>query len=237
MINDAPGQAAAPEGNQLSPEAVLDWLRRNPDFLSDNPEVLATLAPPQRRFGDGVVDMQKFMLDRLQTRFSVLQRREQQIMSAADDNADRQARILQAALGLVAAADIDALAGFLRSNLPEKLDLEAAAFCVEDGPGPRWPAGTRVLAAKRIRYLMGTRQQVVLKPAYKAKPDVFGDASARIGSVAYVRLRPDAAGRRMMVALGSGSADGFTKDQSTDLLCFLADILDIRLEQCRGDRS
>lgn len=237
MISDAPGKAAATEGDGLSPETVLDWLRRHPDFLSDNPEALAALAPPQRRFGDGVVDMQKFMLDRLQTRFSVLQRRERQIMSAADDNADRQARILQAVLGLVAAPDIEALAGFLRSNLPEILDLEAAAFCVEDGPGPRWPAGTRVLAANRIRHLMGTGQQVVLKPGYRAKPDVFGDASARVGSVAYIRLRPDGTGRRMLVALGARSADGFTRDQSTDLLCFLADILDTRLEQCRGDRS
>ena len=40
-----------------------------------------------------------------------------------------------------------------------------------------------------------------------------------------------------MLALGSGRDDGFDKDQATDLITFLADVLEARLKQCLGPRS
>ena len=46
-------------------ERVAEYLRRHPDFLVRYPKILDGLTPPAQYSGDGVVDMQQFMLERL----------------------------------------------------------------------------------------------------------------------------------------------------------------------------
>ncbi len=66
---------------------------------------------------------------------------------------------------------------------------------------------------------------------------VFGEDAARVKSVAYLRLRAGKNSPDMLLALGSGREDGFEKDQATDLISFLADVLEARLKQCLGPKN
>ncbi|MEQ9328390.1 MAG: DUF484 family protein, partial [Rhodospirillales bacterium] len=68
-----PAEAPLQAEIDLDSMRVADYLRSNPDFLDRHPEVLAELGAP-KRFADGepVVDMQQFLLDRMQSEMNRL---------------------------------------------------------------------------------------------------------------------------------------------------------------------
>ena len=66
--------------------------------------------------------------------------------------------------------------------------------------------------------------------------DAGGEAE-RVKSVAYLRLRTGKNSPAMLLALGSGRDDGFDRQQGTELITFLADVLEERMKQCLGPKS
>ncbi|MCR3949475.1 hypothetical protein NUK32_21515, partial [Aeromonas caviae] len=57
--------SAFPAG--LSEAEVIEWLKQNPDLLARHPDLCEILLPPTApRGGDNVVDLQRFMVQRLQ---------------------------------------------------------------------------------------------------------------------------------------------------------------------------
>jgi Uncharacterized protein conserved in bacteria len=54
--------AASP---RITAAQVVDYLKRHPNFLQHHPELLDSQTPPARAQGEGVVDLQQFMVDRL----------------------------------------------------------------------------------------------------------------------------------------------------------------------------
>ena len=228
--------AAKIQPETLTPETVSAWLRRHPEFLQENPEVLTFLTPPEFKRGERILDMQRFMLDRIQGELAGLRRREKQLMQAVEGNAAGQSKIHQAVAAIVEAADIHALNGLIRTQLPALLDLEAAVLCIED-PGALALAGANAIGGGGIANLMGPEQRVLLQARTAGEPIVFGDEAGRVKSVAYLRLRTGGNSPEMLLALGSGRDDGFDPQQATDLILFFADILELRLKQCLGPKS
>src|SRR3546814_18541700 len=45
---------------------VVAWLKQHPDLLLRHPDLCDILQPPERRSDDNVVDLQRFMVQRLQ---------------------------------------------------------------------------------------------------------------------------------------------------------------------------
>ncbi len=226
--------AARPEG--LTAENVSAWLRRHPEFLKENPEVLTFLTPPEYKRGERVLDMQRFMLDRMREELVTLRRREKQLLSAAEGNAAGQTKVHQAVIAVVAAPDIQGLNQAVRTRLPGILDLEAAALCIEE-EGALSLAGATAVGASGIDNLLGPTRRILLQGQTAGEGFVFGDAAGRVKSVAYIRLRTGNTGPSMLLALGSGRDDGFERSQATDLLAFLGDVLEAKLRQCLGPRS
>lgn len=223
--------AADPPRGAMTAESVSAWLRRHPDFLIENPELLSFLTPPEFKRGERIVDMQRFMLDRLREEVSVLRRRERQLLSAAEGNAAGQAKVHQAAIAIVGAPDIDALTRIVGSTLPALLDIEAAVLCVEEVAAAPF-ADAVVIGRGGIGELAGQKRRIHMRARSGGSADVFGDAADRVKSVAYLRIRPGGATPNLLLALGSGREDGFDPRQATDLLGFLADALEARLRQC-----
>lgn len=230
-----PSNDASPDKQDgLSAAAVSAWLRRHPEFLEENPEVLTFLTPPEFRRGERIVDMQRFMLERLRDDVTGLRRQEKQLLSAVEGNAAGQTKVHQAVIAVVGAADIQALNGIVRTKLPGLLDLEAAALCIEE-EGALALAGATAIGSGGIANLMGPKRRVLLQARTAGEAFVFGDDAERVKSVAYLRLRTGTA-PNMLLALGSGRDDGFEPDQATDLLTFLGDAIEARLKQCLGPK-
>jgi uncharacterized protein YigA (DUF484 family) len=124
----------------------------------------------------------------------------------------------------------------IRAKLPAMLDIESAVLCIEDA-GALALAGATAIGKGGIENLMGAKQRIFLQGQTAGESFVFGEDAARVKSVAYLRLRAGKNSPDMLLALGSGREDGFEKDQATDLISFLADVLEARLKQCLGPKN
>ena len=49
----------------LDADDVIAWLKKNPDFLARNPDVIDLLLPPAHHNGRKVADFQSYMIQRL----------------------------------------------------------------------------------------------------------------------------------------------------------------------------
>ena len=229
-------EAAKTQSDGLTAETVSAWLRRHPEFLHENPEVLTFLTPPEFKRGERILDMQHFMLERMRDDLTSLRRHEKQLLSAVEGNAAGQSKVHQAAIAVVSANDIQVLNNVIRAKLPAMLDIESVVLCIEDA-GALALAGATAIGKGGIENLMGAKQRIFLQGQTAGESFVFGEDAARVKSVAYLRLRAGKNSPDMLLALGSGREDGFEKDQATDLISFLADVLEARLKQCLGPKN
>ena len=124
-------KAAKTQPDSLTAETVSAWLRRHPDFLHENPEVLTFLTPPEFKRGERILDMQHFMLERMRDDLTSLRLHEKQLLSAVEGNAAGQSKVHQAVTAVVGADGIQALNSVIRGNLPAMLDIESAVLLDE----------------------------------------------------------------------------------------------------------
>ena len=110
---------------EVSAEQVADYLRRNPDFLAGHAELLDRLTPPSRATGDGVVDLQRFMIYRLRGRHADL-------LPSGRRNLSQQSQINDAVSALIGAEVVTVTPKILRQLVnPPLTDKGLAAFLAD----------------------------------------------------------------------------------------------------------
>lgn len=229
-MENAPDAAAAVD-EEISANAVADYLRRHPGFLNDNPAILSLLTPPDRQSGDGVVDLQRVMIERLRGEVDGLRARERTLVDAARSNTLVQGRVLKAALALNEAKTFERLIRTLSAEAPAILEVEAVALGVETTdplPVGAGDVGVVILKPGTIDALIGPSRTVALLPDERGDRDLFGRTAARVHSMALMRLSFGLTAPAGVLAIGAGSPDAFHPGQATDLLSFLARVF----EQC-----
>lgn len=204
--------------------AVRDFLTRNPDFLARNPDLLRTLTPPGRDDGDSVVDMQRFMVDRLQAEVVQLHSTQNELIATTRSNLSSQAQIHKAILTLVQATDLEHLIHTATHDFAQILDIDVITLSIERAPGADEVAGmgVYVLAPGTIDQLLGAGRTIVLRDAADQLDMIFGPAAALVRSDALVRLDLGDFAPAGLFALGSREAGRFYPGQGTELLGFLA---------------
>lgn len=216
---------------------VADYLRRHPGFLEDNPDLLARLAPPAHHTGKGVVDMQKFMVERLQREVERQNRNQSELLSASRRNQSRQSRVHGVALEIIAAASFEKLVETVTDDLALRLDVDVAELCVEASGGPRdgaRPAGIRILEPGAVDAIFGDGRTVLLRAGTTPLAPVFGGAAPLVASEALLRLDIGDAAPAGLLALGSRRPGHFEAGQATELLGFLASVLAITIRAWLG---
>ena len=221
---------------QLTTKTVTAWLRKNPDFLLENSSLLTLLKSASSDTQDGVVDMQSFILERVKTDLVQQKRREKHLLATMEDNVAGQEKVHNAVIAIIAETDIHAINKVIRTKLPQLLDIEAAVLCIEE-PSALALAGANPIGTGGIRNLFGKQNRILLQSETLGEPIIFGDASDRVKSVAFLKLIIGKSSPEMLLALGSGHDDGFSKNQGTNLLIFLAKVIEERLKQCLGRKK
>ncbi|MCH8951956.1 MAG: DUF484 family protein [Proteobacteria bacterium] len=221
---------AAPISNSELEARIADYLRDNPDYLAKHPELLETLTPPSRWSGDGVVDMQAFMLDRLKGEAESLRESATDLVYTARSNMLVQTRTHAAALALLGSGDYAKLAHVACFDLPLLLDVDVVTVCLEDdGAGAKAalaPDEFRPLAAGAVDEFLGPRDEVRLVENTADDGMIFGEAAGLVRSAALARLYPGGGQPPGMLALGAREVSTFNPSQATELLSFLARVLD-----------
>ena len=232
--NQDPRQENASQPEIPSAQAVIQFLNHRPGFFNEHPELFKVMVPPSRWSGDPILDMQKFMLERLRDEVNGLRDSATQLITTTRATMMVQTRTHAAALSLLGATGLDNLGQVIRFDLPLMLDVDAAAICFEDEPGADAPDGDghiRRLAPDRVDELLGGAEvDVRLMAETVGDSAIFGETAGLVCSAAFARVRCRSGLPMGLFALGARREGTFHRNQSSELLSFLARLLEIRVE-------
>ncbi|PWC54905.1 DUF484 family protein [Azospirillum sp. TSO22-1] len=212
----------------LTAEDVCAYLREHPDFLVQHPELVDHLTPPTHDRGRGVVDLQAFMVDRLRGDIRALKDQQRELITTTRANLNSQNRIHAAVLFLLDAQNFEQLIQTIATDLAVLLDLDVAGLVVESN-GLDIPhvhrTGVRVVEPGMIDQWLGTRD-VVLAADTPGDPELFGPGAGLVRSQALIRLQISSETPEGLLAFGSRDPEMFHPGQGTELVCFLARVVE-----------
>lgn len=216
--------AAMPDAGQ-----VAAYLRAHPGFLVDHPDLLDVLDPPACNGGNGVVDLGQAMVERLRRDVAEMAAARDAVVEAGRGNLVAQARVHDAVLMLLAAQSFEHFIETLTTDLAVILDLDVVMVGVErhadEITRTQTPGVTR-LSPDSVHALMGPAQNVVLRGGAPGDPSIFGAGAGLVMSFALLRLSISSATPPAVLALGSRQTDHFHSGQGTELLLFLARVVE-----------
>lgn len=214
--------ASLPEAEQ-----VAAFLRRHPNFLNEHPDLLEALAPPSApRSGENVVDLQRFMIEKLRKDVHSLRHHQENLVDASRTNMSSQERVHAAVLAMLEARTFDHLLEIVTQDFIATLDVDFITLCFEAADPATHPGnikGLRILATGMIEDMLGEDRSILLRAEVKGDSRLFGKQAVEVRSEALVRLRVSQQGPAGLLALGSRAERRFYPGQGTELLGFLAE--------------
>lgn len=209
-------------------KSVAAYLAAHPEFLSEHPELLARLARRPAVRPDGVIDLQSFMVERLRAEVDRLKQQQRALISATRANQHSQSRVHAAILFLLDADNFEQLIQAITTDLAVMLDLDIACLLVESN-GEDIPhvqiSGVRVVGEGTIEAWLDGRD-IVLDGDITGVEAVFGGAAGLVRSQALIRLNVSHETPPALLALGSREPDMFQAGMRTELMGFLAKVLE-----------
>jgi uncharacterized protein YigA (DUF484 family) len=215
---------------EIGPVEVATYLRQHASFLAEHPDLLQVLTPPAQQRGGGVIDMQQFMLQRLQTEVARLKNQHRALITTSRANLASQARIHQAVLALLAAPSFEHLIQIVTTDFAVLLDADVITLAVESascGQSHLSVRGVQLLERGAVETMFGPDRDVLLQSDTQGDPAVFGGGAGLVRSAALLRLKVSPQAPAGMLAIGSRRAGKFHTGQGTELLGFLAKSLSV----------
>lgn len=217
---------------------IIEYLRGNPDFLSQHPEACELLHPPTDKDGN-VVDFQSFMVKRLKDDKHTILQTTQEIVANSRSNMHNQARIHHAVLRILEAQSFDEFIMTLTMDISTILDVDIAALVLETD-GQDIPhihnTGMRIVPEGTVQKWMGGKD-VLLESNIQGIEDIYGGGATLVASQALLRVDISMGTPPAILAFGSRDAGLFQDGQATDQVLFLARIVErvFRLWLCIPD--
>lgn len=213
----------------LSADDVFSFLREHPDFLTQHPDLLTLLTPPKVDHGGrNVVDFQLFQAERLRAEVDRLKDQQRDLIAAGRANLNSQSRIHAAVLFLLDAHTFAHAIQTITTDLAVLLDLDVVCLVVESN-GTDLPhvhsTGVRVVRSGTVGQWLG-RRDVVLLADTDGDPEIFGGGAGLVRSQALLRLTVSSETPHGLLAFGSRDPEMFHAGQSTELLGFLARVVE-----------
>lgn len=217
-----------PEISTLSAEDVVAYLRANPKFLDKNPQACDLLVPPSNGAGKNVKDFQSFMIKRLKDDKEKVMETTQTIVDNVRSNMNNQQRIQKVILRLLEARNFDEFIHIITMDLSAMLDTDISVFIVESN-GQDIPhimtSGIRVLPEGTIdKWMSG--QRVLLQSNISGIEPIYGGGATLVQSQALLRIDISMDTPPAILAFGSRDPNMFDEAQATDLVDFLARVVE-----------
>lgn len=217
-----------PSYDGVTAAQVKAYLKAHPDFLDMHPDLLRVLTPPEFHDGDKVVDMQRFMMERLKQQIEGQQKEFTDLIFSARDNLSVQTQIHEAVLRLLESESFDGLMHVIATDLQRIFAVDVVKLCVEAEVAPfrdREYASLQFVPKGTVDKLMG-QEMVVLDSKPMKFEHVFGGETGLVASYALVRMHFSEAGAPGMIAFGVRNKDQFHAGQGTEFLRFLGQVLE-----------
>lgn len=233
---------------EITKQLVLEYIQNNPEFLHEHPELLEVLVPPEQKLGDNVIDFQHFALSNLQQGMQSLKDRYEGLITSARDNLSVQAQVQNAVLRIIKARDLEHLLEVLTIDLVALFGIDVIRIAMESELADMYdtyygehnysglsfiPLGITDLA------LDGDKDVVLVADTLKTLPigfdEIFSDCSALVQSCALLRLELGHLQRSVILAFGTREPEYFHPQQGTELLHFLAQVVEHKLDSCLNE--
>ncbi|MCI5059560.1 MAG: DUF484 family protein [Alphaproteobacteria bacterium] len=212
----------------LTPDDIIEYLKNNPDFLKKNPEVCEFLIPPKAKEGKNVTDFQSFMIERLKGDKEKVLEKTQELVENARSNMNNLQRIHQVVLRLLEARNFEEFIHIITMDLSAMLDTDIAVFVVESN-GQDIPhihtSGIRVLPEGTISNWMN-EQNVLLQSNISGIEAIYGGAATLVQSQALLRIDISMNTPPAILAFGSRDPNMFDEEQGTEMVSFLARVVE-----------
>lgn len=212
----------------LSEAEVIAWLQQHPDLLTRHPDLCDILLPPARKqSGDNVVDLQRFMVQRLQGELHRVSHVGTELLDASRQNLSATQRVHAAVLMLLEAGSFEHMIHMATQDWTDLLEVDAISLCVEGDPEKMKDiatGGVVVLPSGAIETLLGALPAVA-RDTCDAADWIYGPAATLVKSDALARLDFGPTAPQALLALGSREPGKFQPSQGTELLQFLAGVL------------
>ena len=211
-----------------SPAEVRSFLRNNPDFLAENPELLQTLLPPTNQQGDNVLDMQQFMVERLQREVGRLKALQGELIRAGRSNLSSQSQIHAAVLALLEAQTFEQVIETVTVDLATLLDVDVVSLAIEsvgNDVHPGLKQGVRIVERGVVADLLSEGREVLLRGDIEGEVAIYGSGAPLVRSDVIVRVDLGPRAPACLLAMGSRETKRFHAGQGTELLCFLGRVI------------
>src|SRR5439155_16994038 len=101
------------------------------DFLDRHPEALRLVRPPTRKTGEGVLDFQHFMLERLRRDVVRLEDEQKSLIMTSRGNLASQCRVHKAVVAMLRAANFEHLLQIVTTDLAVLIDVDVVTIVVQ----------------------------------------------------------------------------------------------------------
>jgi uncharacterized protein YigA (DUF484 family) len=223
----AGGRASNSEAkNELREADVIAYLRRNPQMILNNSDLLAAITPDTRFETDTVVvDMQRFVVDRLRRQVDDLKASSDRLVTTTRSNISLVERSMECALALIYARDFEELAQVLRDDLPVHLGVDAISIAFESETIPvNGGHLIRALPIGGVDAMVGLDVSTRIRSDVEGEEMIYGSSAGLVRSDALVAL-PEGEGLPAgLFAVGCRSPGHFEDGQGTELITFLGHV-------------
>ncbi|ACG79743.1 conserved hypothetical protein [Phenylobacterium zucineum HLK1] len=211
----------------LSPDEVRRFLSDNPEFLREDDGLLAELG--LKVAAGNVVDFGPAALARVHAAHQREAEMRQLLEETARANFSAQAQTHGAVVDLLDSRNHSDLARRVDELARTRFGLAAGLIALEVEGAP--PAGWRHLVDGQVDMILGGPQRLARMGFAPTALGLFGDVGPEIGSMAMVRMAIWEPSRTGLLAFGSADPEGFTPDMGSELVAFLARVVERTAER------
>ncbi len=223
--------------------AVRQYLEAHPNFFVKHPDLLERIASPRQDLGSNVADFQHFAIRRLQEKITDVRGRYDELISSARDNSSTQQQVHRAILGLIKARSLEDLLEAITVDLSALFAVDVVRLAVESESaeiyGPNFPeehySGIVFIPEGVVEALIGANNEIILYE--DASPllacglgEIFPDCAWLAQSVALLSINLRETKRSALLAFGVREMGRFHSGQGVELLQFLAQVIEERLD-------
>lgn len=222
----------------LTADEVAVFLMQNPTFFADNPEILDFVELPDRFTAGGVVDFQRYQLQRRDSEIDELRSCAQDVIETSRSNMSIQTRTHASILALLHATTLEQLYRIVSDDLPILLDVDVAQVGFEPATHANitiLSEHLRTLPPGTVDAIVGAEQDVQLYREFWDDGVVFGSAAGLVKSAAIARIKPGVAMPSGLIALGARD-NTFAPGQGTELFSFLARVIEASVMRLSGEQ-
>lgn len=236
-------KTAHSKSSVITADDVRLYLKKHPDFLKNNLDVVAELTPPERKLENGIVDFQHYLVKNLQKGSQAIQSRYDVLIEFCRDNMSVQHQVHQAVLRLIRARGLEQLLEVMTIDLVSLFDVDVVRLAMESEAASLYEmnyaeqdfSGIIFVDPGTVDAAIGRKKNVKLvddcsRQTPAGFDQIFADCADLIESCALLRLELPQIRRHVILAFGVRHKDRFHSGQGIELLNFLAQIVAHQLD-------